>query len=80
MASPGFQIVDVPLDQLAVDHGNPRRIAEPELDALTRSLQAYGFVQPLVARAADRVVVAGHQRLNVAPVGQANHSSAQRCR
>jgi DNA modification methylase len=33
------------------------------LDALTRSLREFGFVQPVLARHDDKVVVGGHQRL-----------------
>jgi hypothetical protein len=42
---------------------NPRRISDAELDALTRSLRAFGFVPPVLARHDDHVVIGGHQRL-----------------
>src|SRR5665811_355279 len=53
----------VPIDQLHPDPANPRRISEQELDALERSLREFGFVQPVLARRADGVVIGGHQRL-----------------
>lgn len=53
----------VPVDQLLPDPANPRRISDAELEGLTRSMREWGNVQPIIARAADRVVIAGHQRL-----------------
>ena len=53
----------VPLDDLRPDPANPRRISEEELDALERSLRQFGFVQPVLARREDGVVIGGHQRL-----------------
>ena len=53
----------VALDDLRPDPANPRRIGEDELDALTRSLRQFGFVQPVLARREDRTVIGGHQRL-----------------
>lgn len=52
-----------PIDSLRPDPANPRRIGDAELEALTRSLRAYGFVQPVIARREDRTVIGGHQRL-----------------
>ena len=62
-ALPSLLVEQVPLDALRPDPANPRRISEAELEALTRSLREWGFVQPLVARRADRTVIGGHQRL-----------------
>ena len=53
----------VPIDQLRPDPANPRRISDEELDALERSLRQFGFVQPVLARKEDGVVIGGHQRL-----------------
>jgi DNA modification methylase len=53
----------VPIDQLRPDPANPRRISDEELDALERSLRQFGFVQPVLARKEDQVVIGGHQRL-----------------
>jgi ParB-like chromosome segregation protein Spo0J len=62
-AADALVIEQVPLEQLKPDPANPRRIDDAELDALTRSLQQWGLVQPIIARVADGVVIAGHQRL-----------------
>jgi DNA modification methylase len=56
-------VEQVPIDDLRPDPANPRRISAEELEALTRSLREFGFVQPVLARRADQVVIGGHQRL-----------------
>ncbi|MFI5259621.1 MAG: site-specific DNA-methyltransferase [Candidatus Limnocylindrales bacterium] len=53
----------VPIDQLRPDPANPRWISEEELDSLERSIRQFGFVQPVLARKEDHVVIGGHQRL-----------------
>jgi DNA modification methylase len=53
----------VALDDLRPDPANPRRISDREPEALTRSLQQFGFVQPVLARREDNTVIGGHQRL-----------------
>lgn len=51
MATPhDLQVVQVPIDDLHPDPANPRKIGDAELDALTRSLREFGFVQPVLAR------------------------------
>jgi DNA modification methylase len=61
--APPIQIEQVAIDELRPDPANPRRISDAELEALTRSLKEYGFLQPVIARREDRVVIGGHQRL-----------------
>jgi DNA modification methylase len=51
------------VDELLPDPANPRRIGDAEMESLTRSLKEFGFVQPVVARREDNVVIGGHQRL-----------------
>ncbi len=53
----------VAIDDLRPDPANPRRIGEDEVDAFTRSLRQFGFVQPVLARRDDKTVIGGHQRL-----------------
>ena len=60
-ASPTVE--QLPIDDLHPDPGNPRRIGEAELAALTRSIATFGVVDPVLARRGDRRVIAGHQRL-----------------
>jgi ParB/RepB/Spo0J family partition protein len=61
-ASP-LQVVQVAIDELRPDPANPRRISPEELERLTRSIREFGFVQPILARYDDKIVISGHQRL-----------------
>lgn len=56
-------VEQVAIDLLRPDPANPRWIAQEELDSLDRSLRQFGFVQPVLARKEDGVVIGGHQRL-----------------
>ncbi len=60
---PSFTVEQVPIDLLRPDPANPRRIGDEELDALERSIRQFGFVEPVLARKEDHVVIGGHQRL-----------------
>jgi len=62
-ATATVEIENVDIDSLHPDPANPRRIGKDELEALTRSLKEFGFVQPVLARREDNVVIGGHQRL-----------------
>lgn len=42
---------------------NPRRISKGVIKQLSDSIETFGFVQPLVVRKADGLIVGGHQRL-----------------
>src|ERR1035437_7103536 len=61
--TPPVTVELVAIDLLRPDPANPRRIDEDELDALERSIRQFGFVQPVLARLEDGVVIGGHQRL-----------------
>ena len=61
-----MDVVEVPIDDLRPDSANPRRISAGQAEALTRSLEQFGFVQPLLARREDDTVIGGHQRLDAA--------------
>ena len=60
---PPLTIVQVPIGDLRPDPFNPRRISDDELNALTRSIQQFGLVDPIIARLQDMSVIGGHQRL-----------------
>src|SRR5688500_7477347 len=64
-----LEVVQVDIDLLRPDPANPRRISEVQIEALTRSIREYGFVQPVLARRKDGTVIAGHQRLTAAKAG-----------
>ena len=52
-----LQIEHVPIDSLRPDPVNPRRISDEELEALTRSIQEFGLVDPIIARHDDKIVM-----------------------
>src|SRR5690349_16043859 len=56
----------VAIEDLVLDAANPRAIATDQADALEASVRAFGLVQSVVARHADRTVIAGHQRIRTA--------------
>jgi DNA modification methylase len=56
-------IEHVPIDSLRPDPVNPRRISDTELESLTRSVQEFGLVDPIIARREDGTIIGGHQRL-----------------
>lgn len=58
-----IKIDEVAIDTLRPNPANPRRISTAEMESLTRSIQQFGFVEPILARREDRVVIGGHQRL-----------------
>src|SRR3990172_3502418 len=58
-----IKIEHLPIEDLRPDPANPRKIAESELEALTRSIQEFGLVDPIIARRDDKSVIGGHQRL-----------------
>ena len=58
-----LQVQEIPIDQLRPDPANPRRISDAQIEALTRSIREYGFVQPVLVRRDDNTVIGGHQRL-----------------
>ena len=60
-----FTVEQVAIERLRPDPANPRRISPVELESLTRSLSEWGFVQPVLARREDGLVIGGHQRLSL---------------
>ena len=62
MAEP-LQIEYVPADSLNPDEGNPREMTQSALERLAKLLDAHGFVDPIIARRGDGLIIGGHQRL-----------------
>lgn len=42
---------------------NPRTITETDMANLVRSIDEFGFVEPVIARREDHLVIGGHQRI-----------------
>ncbi len=58
-----IQIEQLPIGDLRPDPANPRHISEQELEILTRSINEFGLIDPIIARREDKMVIGGHQRL-----------------
>jgi len=61
-----LKIEQVAVDVLRPAEYNPRVMPPDEMKKLQRSLQQWGFVEPLVVRRRDMTVIGGHQRLEAA--------------
>jgi len=59
-------IEHIPISRLQPAGYNPRLMPPDEMRKLQRSLQQWGFVEPLVVRREDMTVIGGHQRLEAA--------------
>lgn len=55
----------IPVLQLKPADYNPRKITDWELRKLIRSIDAYGFVEPVVVNK-DMTIIGGHQRVEAA--------------
>ena len=53
----------VPIDKLLLDPGNPRLHPDKNVDAIKKSLQRWGQVEPLVVQRGTNIVVGGHGRI-----------------
>tara|TARA_Y100000593_G_scaffold16178_1_gene32058 strand:- start:462 stop:1673 length:1212 start_codon:yes stop_codon:yes gene_type:complete len=60
------QIEQVPAADLKPFRGNPRKIEPQEMEKLRRSIREFGFVDPVIARKSDNLVIGGHQRVQAA--------------
>lgn len=62
---PQVEFGEMPVAQLKPWGGNPRRMDQAAHDALSRSVERFGLVEPIVWNRRTRRVVGGHQRLAV---------------
>lgn len=62
--APEFERVDI--DSLKPFDGNPRKISEKGLEKLKKSVESFGFTNPVLAQRSTRMIIAGHQRVKAA--------------
>ena len=55
-----------PIASLHPDPLNPRQMSEDQLSALMRSIERFGFSEPVVVRREDGLIIGGHQRVAAA--------------
>lgn len=58
-----MEIVTIPLDMLEFDPNNARTHPEKNIEAVKKSLTAFGQVEPLVVQESSSVVIGGNARL-----------------
>lgn len=61
-----LQIVYVSVNELRPYKGNPRKVSEKGLQKLQRSVEEFGFVNPILVQRGTNMIIAGHQRLKAA--------------
>lgn len=66
MTTEQIVIEQIPIDKLKPWPGNPRVITEEQLQSLVNSIKEFGFVEPVIVRPSDQMVIGGHQRLKAA--------------
>ncbi len=59
-------VEQVSADRLRPSPYNPRQMPQAEMEKLKRSIEEFGFVEPVVVRRQDATVIGGHQRLEAA--------------
>jgi len=57
-----MKTTDIKISKLKLAEYNPRKIADKELQNLKKSLEKFGFIQPVVINK-DFTVISGHQRI-----------------
>lgn len=58
-----LKLKTVPVAELKASPYNPRKITPSALDGLTRSIETFGMVEPIIVNTRSGQVVGGHQRL-----------------
>ena len=58
----------VTLESLKIYDKNPRTITEEELEEIAKSIKKFNFIEPMIVRRKDKMIIAGHQRLQVAKI------------
>ena len=58
-----LSVLHVEIGKLRPDPGSSRRFSDPELASLTRSIQQFGFVDPVIVRHEENTVIGGQKRL-----------------
>jgi ParB-like chromosome segregation protein Spo0J len=64
-----METIDVPIKDLIPNDKNPRRITKREMQKLIRSIEEFGFVDPVIVNKNStryNIIVGGHQRVEAA--------------
>ena len=55
----------IKLSELNINTQNPRRITDAQLDSLKRSIDEFGFIDPIIINSHTNMIIGGHQRYKV---------------
>lgn len=61
-----MNVIEVPIDSIKAAPYNPRTISQHEFESLQRSIDEFGFVEPVVVNKRNQTIVGGHMRVNAA--------------
>ena len=64
-----MDVVQVDVEKLKPSEYNPRKITPEDFEQIKKSIEEFGFVQPLVVNSAEgreEIIIGGHQRFSVA--------------
>ena len=64
-----MEITNIPIKELVPNEKNPRKITKRELQKLVRSIEEFGFVDPVIVnknKTRYNIIVGGHQRVEAA--------------
>ena len=73
MSQRELKLVYVPIDELKPFDKNPRKINDAGLAKIRRSIERFGFANPILAQQGTNVIIAGHQRLKAAKEAGLDH-------
>ena len=63
-----MKIKELDIDMLKPAVYNPRQIKPEQLESLIKSIKQFGFVDPIVVRLDDNMIIGGHQRYEAAKI------------
>lgn len=61
-----YEVEYIDINKLKPYEKNPRKISDQEMQKLKRSINEFGFVDPVIVRRKDKVIISGHQRIEAA--------------
>ena len=68
VSSDQIKVVYVEPGKLKPYEKNPRKITEQELDEIAHSIEKFRFIEPMIVRQSDMLIIHGHQRLQAAVI------------
>ena len=64
--APNMEIKQVPISKLKLASYNPRTHPDKAIEVLVKSIENYGFTNPILTQKKTNIVIAGHARIKAA--------------